>query len=184
MTSRAQTLITARSLRSIIYYLLKNPEKKKKLLEEVDDRVRDGKLSDLANLEELNQMLYLQACMYEALRLHPAVGMSLPRVVPTGGIEIDGHYLPPGTIIGANPSGVYRDQSVFGEDVKVFRPERWLQGNRSDMDRYFFAFRSGARMCLGGSISWMAMSKLIPTLLRKSDLELADPEASWRETCM
>ena len=39
-------------------------------------------------------MPYLQACMYEALRCHPAVGMSLPRVTPSGGIEIDNRIIP------------------------------------------------------------------------------------------
>jgi len=175
---------TAISLRSIIYYLLKNPDTKRRLLEEIDDRARDGNLSDPAKLEEANEMPYLQACMYEALRLHPAVGMSLPRVVPEAGIEIDGHYLPAGTIIGANPWVVHRDHTIFGNDVEAFRPERWLEGDRSDMDRFFFAFGSGARLCLGRNISWMEMSKLIPTLFRKFDLELADQEATWKETCM
>jgi hypothetical protein len=35
----------------------------------------------------------LQAVMYEALRCHLAVGMSLPRVVPLGGAEISGRRL-------------------------------------------------------------------------------------------
>jgi cytochrome P450 len=51
------------------------------------------------------------------------------------------------------------------------------------MDRFFFAFGSGARVCLGGNIRWMEMSKLAPTLFSKFDLQLANPEASWKETC-
>jgi cytochrome P450 len=51
------------------------------------------------------------------------------------------------------------------------------------MDRFFFAFGSGARLCLGRNISWMEMSKLVPTLFSKFDLQLANPEASWKETC-
>ena len=174
---------TAISLRSIIYYLLKNPQCKKKFISEIDERKRGGKLSDPVKLEEANEMPYLQACMYEALRLHPAVGMSLPRVVPADGIEIDGKFLPAGTIVGVNPWVVHRDQEVFGEDVETFRPERWLERDRSDMDRFFFAFGSGARVCLGRNISWMEMSKLVPTLFSKFDLQLANPEASWKETC-
>jgi cytochrome P450 len=174
---------TAISLRSIIYYLLKNPQCKKKFISEIDERKKGGKLSDPVKLEEANEMPYLQACMYEALRLHPAVGMSLPRVVPADGIEIDGKFLPAGTIVGVNPWVVHRDQEVFGEDVETFRPERWLERDRSDMDRFFFAFGSGARVCLGRNISWMEMSKLVPTLFSKFDLQLANPEASWKETC-
>ena len=171
------------SLRSIIYYLLKNPECKKRFIEEIDEYKRQGKLSDPIKLEEANGMPYLQACRYEGLRLHPAVGMSLPRVVPPGGIEIDGKYLPAGTIVGVNPWVVHRDQGVFGDDVESFRPERWLEKDRADMDRFFFAFGSGARMCLGRNISWFEMSCLVPTLFSKFDLRLADPEASWKETC-
>jgi cytochrome P450 len=174
---------TAISLRSIIYYLLKNPLCKEKFVSEIDERKKTGKLSDPVTLEEANEMPYLQACMYEALRLHPAVGMSLPRVVPAEGIEIDNKLLPAGTIVGVNPWVVHRDQEVFGEDVEAFKPERWLERDRSDMDRFFFAFGSGARVCLGRNISWMEMSKLVPTLFSKFDLQLANPEASWKETC-
>lgn len=174
---------TAISLRSIIYYLLKNPECKKKLIAEIDSWRKQGQLSDPVALEEANEMPYLQACMYEALRLHPAVGMSLPRVVPPEGIEIGDKFLPAGTTVGVNPWVVHRNQEVFGQDAESFKPERWLEGNRSDMDRFFFAFGSGARVCLGRNISWMEMSKLVPTLFSKFDLQLADPEASWEETC-
>jgi hypothetical protein len=38
-------------------------------------------------------MPYLQAVIQEGLRCHPAVGMSLPRVTPVGGIEICGHFI-------------------------------------------------------------------------------------------
>lgn len=87
--------------------------------------------------------------MYEALRCHPAVGMSLPRVTPAGGIEIDNRFIPEGvrnngisgetvltfvqTIIGVNPWVVHRDTQVFGEDVEAFRPDRWLKDVTGDM---------------------------------------------------
>lgn len=89
--------------------------------------------------------------------MHPAVGMSLPRVVPDGGFEVDGKYLPAGSVIGANPWVVHRKEEIFGDDVYAFKPERWLVEDNGDMHRYFFAFGSGARMCLGRNISWMEM---------------------------
>ncbi|KAL2356702.1 cytochrome P450 [Cryomyces antarcticus] len=174
---------TAISTRAIIYYLLKNPEHKRRLVSEIDDMRSRGKLSDPVTLDEANNMEYLQAVMYEALRLHPAVGMSLPRVTPEGGVEIDGRFLPAGTVIGVNPWVVHRNKDVFGEDVESFRPDRWLKEDNGDMHRFFFAFGSGARMCLGRNISWMEMSKLIPTMFMHYDLELSDPEAGWTEKC-
>ncbi|KAJ5121320.1 cytochrome P450 family protein [Penicillium bovifimosum] len=174
---------TAISLRSIIYYLLKNPRCLSKLMDEIDDRQKQGKLSDPVKLDEADEMPYLQACMYEALRLHPAVGMSLPRVVPKEGIVINGCFLPGGTTVGVNPWVVHRDQSVFGEDVETFRPERWLVGDNGNMKRFFFAFGGGARVCIGKNISWMEMSKMIPTFFNRFEVAFTNPDAVWKETC-
>ena len=87
---------TAISLRSVLYHLLKNPECKRKLIVEIDKQMAGLGLTESITLEQTKQMPYLQACLYEGLRLHPAVGMSLPRVTPPGGIEIDGHFIPEG----------------------------------------------------------------------------------------
>lgn len=174
---------TAISTRAIIYYLLKNPQYKRRLADEIDDLRRQGKLSDPVKLEEADSMPCLQAIIYEALRLHPAVGMSLPRVVPAGGCEIGGRHIPAGTVVGVNPWVAYRNMEVFGEDVESFRPDRWLKEDAGDMKRFFFAFGSGARMCLGRNISWMEMSKLIPTLFMHYELELAEPEKEWTMKC-
>lgn len=87
---------TAISTRSVIYHLLSNPEYKKKLVEEIDMQMAEVGLTQPITLEQTKHMPYLQACLYEGLRLHPAVGMSLPRVTPPGGIEIDGRFISEG----------------------------------------------------------------------------------------
>ncbi|KAJ3939022.1 uncharacterized protein N0V96_011136 [Colletotrichum fioriniae] len=93
---------TAISIRSIIYHLLKNPGAKRRLIEEVDEHWRQGKLSDPVTIAESEKMPYLQAAMYEGLRVHPAVGMTLPRVVPQGGYDIAGCHMPAG-IVSSSP---------------------------------------------------------------------------------
>lgn len=154
---------TAISTRAIIYYLLKNPACKGKLVAELDSARNQGKLSSPATLAQADSLPYLQAVMYEALRLHPAVGMSLPRVSPRSGATIAGRFIPAGTVVGANPWVMHRDSRVFGHEVEAFRPERWVEkaesegGGYGDMQRFFFAFGAGARMCLGRNISWMEM---------------------------
>lgn len=159
---------TAISTRAIIYHLLKNPSCKARLVAELDAARAAGALSSPVSLAEADRLPYLQAVMYEALRLHPAVGMALPRVSPTSGATIAGRFVPAGTVVGANPWVIHRDAGVFGDDVEAFRPERWVEkaaaesegggkGGYGDMQRFFFAFGSGARMCLGRNISWMEM---------------------------
>ena len=84
--------------------------------------------------------------------------MSLPRTVPHDGANIAEHYLPAGSVVGANPWVIHRNREVFGDDVEAFRPERWLdEAQKGDMHRFFFAFGSGARTCLGRNISWLEM---------------------------
>ena len=92
---------TAISTRSVIYHILKNPECKRKLVEEIDLPMKNIGSNKPITLEQTKHMPYLQACLYEGLRLHPAVGMSLPRVTPPNGIEIDGHFIPKGVSVSA-----------------------------------------------------------------------------------
>lgn len=83
---------TGISLSAVFYYLLKNPETLKALQEEIDV----SGASDPISFAEAQKMPYLQAVIKEALRLHPAVGLGMPRVVPKGGAVIAGRYLPEG----------------------------------------------------------------------------------------
>ena len=87
-------------------------------------------------------MPYFQACMREALRMHPAVGLLLERIVPLEGATISGAFLPGGTIVGINPWVAARDKNVYGADVDVFRPERWIEADERTlklMDRNWLA---------------------------------------------
>jgi hypothetical protein len=60
------------------------------------------------------------------MRMHPGVSFPLERVVPAGGVQVSGAFLPEGTIVGMTAAVVHRDKEVFGEDADTYRPERWL----------------------------------------------------------
>ena len=95
-------------------------------------------------------MRYLQACMKEAMRMHPAVGQLLERVVPDGGAALSGHWLPQGTVVGVNPWVPSRDKSTYGKDAHVYRPERWLEADAAQlrlMERNFLAV-SATLLCV------------------------------------
>lgn len=87
---------TAITLRAIIYFLLTNPDCLEKLLHETAEQEKDGRLTWPIKFNQANEMPYLQACIQESLRLHPAVGLSLPRVVPEGGYKIGSRFFPAG----------------------------------------------------------------------------------------
>lgn len=167
--------------------MLKNQHTLDKVLAEIDDVVgsRDCSQQPISHTES-NQMPYFQAVIKEALRMHPAVGLTLERVVPIGGVEIAGQWLPEGTAVGICPWVLHRDKRVFGDDADQFRPERWLEADEETlkvMNRSSLAvsvlfklpqlgqftnsskFGSGSRTCLGKHISLLEMGKVVPQLL-------------------
>lgn len=89
---------TSVSISAFLYYVLRDPGCKQKLIEEVDASARAENISHgtVFSLEVVNNMPFLQACMYEALRCHPAVGVSLGRVVPSVGMKVGGQFIPGG----------------------------------------------------------------------------------------
>lgn len=100
---------TGVSIGAVMYNLCKYPRCKSKLLEEIKETVRREQLEEDSNMPlDIGMVMpYLQACIYEGLRLHPAVGMSLPRVVPLEGYQMQGRYLP------SDVSALNVDCSVF-----------------------------------------------------------------------
>ena len=87
---------TAISLSSVIYFLHKYPSTLKELRRELDAAEANGRISDPITFKEAQDLPYLKAVILEGLRIHPAVGQPMVRVVPDGGAKIAGHYFPPG----------------------------------------------------------------------------------------
>ncbi|KAL8833026.1 MAG: hypothetical protein Q9170_004554 [Blastenia crenularia] len=168
---------TAISLAAVFYYLIKNPPCYHKLIAEIDEAVCSGIIEDrpngLVSWTESQKLPYLDACVKEAFRLHPAVGLPLERVVPPQGAEICGKRIAGGTIVGCNAWVIHRRAEVFGEDVDKFRPERWLEVDkekRKEMEGTMLHFGMGARTCIGKNISLLEIYKLIPSFLRRFEV--------------
>ncbi|RAL02329.1 cytochrome P450 [Aspergillus ibericus CBS 121593] len=172
---------TSISLHAIFYQLLKNPSVYRRLMDELDAKKSRGELSDVVTFEQAESCAYLQAVMYEAIRLYSATGDLLNRDVPAGGMKIGEYYVPEGTVVGSTPWVIHRIPEIWGADCEEFHPERWL-GEAGDLKRFFFAFGGGSRTCVGRNISWLEMSKLVPTLLMRYNIQLA-PGAELTEEC-
>lgn len=82
---------TATTLSAVTYLLLTNPSKMSKLLAEVRGAF---KRENEITIVTVNQLDYMLACLNEAMRLFPPVPIGLPRIVPSQGRSIGGHYIP------------------------------------------------------------------------------------------
>ncbi|CCC06644.1 hypothetical protein SMACR_00669 [Sordaria macrospora] len=209
---------TAISLSAVFYYLLRNPKALARLREEIDEAARQGRFSDyetgLVTWAEAQTLPYLDACVKEAFRLHPAPGLPMERVVPPQGMEIvPGEFVKGGTVVGVSAWVLHRDENTFGPKVEEYRPERWLVdddvdeemleqevgGDEGDeeqkkkrekrkqeeekriktMNGHMFQFGMGSRTCIGKNISLLEIYKLVPSLLRRFEIEFDDPNREW-----
>jgi cytochrome P450 len=98
-------------------------------------------------------------------------------------------YVPGGTRIGYGGFSVLRNKKIWGEDADVFRPERWLEGEKiKDLElTWEVIFNAGRYQCLGKNVALMELNKVfVEVSLSSSDscaannclLMLGDPEAA------
>ncbi|KAK4948697.1 hypothetical protein LTR10_012701 [Elasticomyces elasticus] len=166
---------TASTMQSFFHLLLNSPASYEKLVDEINAAHAKGTLSDPVSASEAQDLPYFQACLMEAMRLRPAVGLNIYRKLPPEGMHIDGTYLPGGTEVAVNGWVVHRDKTVFGQDADDYRPERWLEANAKEMHRHMYQFGGGSHLCLGRNLALLEMNKLLPQLLRRYHFELVHP---------
>ncbi|PGG96365.1 hypothetical protein GX51_07860 [Blastomyces parvus] len=171
---------TSIALTSVLYYLMRHPAVYAKLTAEIDTAMADGTISIPITYKDATKLPYLKACVTESMRLHPGVGLTLPRLVPAGGTTISGFHIPGGYRVGINGAVVHYDQDVFGPDADEYNPDRWINGDAMLMDKAMIPFGSGQRTCLGKNISLSEIYKMIPRLLRDFHFRLADPQKEWK----
>ncbi|KAK5168178.1 uncharacterized protein LTR77_006746 [Saxophila tyrrhenica] len=170
---------TAIAMRAIVHQLLTHPEALRRVRAELESAMVNGGLSLPVKFSEAQQNLpFFCACIKEAMRLHPSVGLTMPRLVPAGGSEVAGQFFPEGTTVGINPAVLHYDPSIFGSDAAEFNPDRWLSPNASGMDRFLLTFGGGTRTCIGKNISLAEVHKMLPTLFMTFDMELTH-ERPW-----
>lgn len=177
---------TAISLSSIFYHLIKHPRVHQKLMAELENAASNGTIAQRPHnkvswIESL-KLPYLDAVIQESFRLHPAPGLIMERTVPPQGMNILGEHIPGGTIVGCNAWVLHRRPEIFGQDVDTFRPERWIDASPDQlqgMKATMFQFGAGARTCIGKNISLLEIYKLVPTMLRNFEIEMAESGLEW-----
>ena len=182
---------TAISLSSLFYHLLKNQDAYQTLKAELDDSFSQSGIDAMPQFQMLQKLPFLDACVKEAFRIHPAARFSADRLLPSGGATIAGYSIPGGTIVGISAWAMHRREDIFGQDVDQYKPERWLPSASeseeakhrvTEMNRHMLQFGSGKFNCIGQNVSKMEMLKLTAALLLRFDFELADPEKEWTLT--
>jgi cytochrome P450 len=156
------------TLSACLFYLLKNSETLEKLRKELYNAFTS--LEDIKT-PKINQLQYLHAVFEETLRMTPAVPSPLPRLVDTGGIEIDGLHIPKGIEVGVPHYAIHHNEDYYPQSWS-FRPERWLEDKESATlaKKAFCAFSRGSMDCIGRPVAYLALKLALAKLLFLYDI--------------
>ncbi|KAF4470592.1 benzoate 4-monooxygenase cytochrome p450 [Fusarium albosuccineum] len=168
---------TSATLAHILWALAQNPGYQNLLHHDLQDASFSTDMTTLENIPRL------QACVKEGIRWAAAAAAMLPRIVPPGGIELHGKFVPEGTVLTSSPIWYLHDKTDFPRP-ELYDPFRWLtsdgQGMSQDAlrDRFYIPFSRGANICMGAHFSYLELYLSISQLIRFFHVEPKTPSAS------
>jgi cytochrome P450 len=171
---------SANSVAALMYYLGCHEDSREKACGEV--RAVFTSAEEIQDGPKLRSCVYLSACIDEAMRLAPSSTSPPERVVLNEGVEIDGHHIPAGIIIGSFIFGLNLSEHIYREPLR-YLPERWLV-DETDPDSFtkeevdkakhsFFPFSYGHRQCIAKNAAPRNLKVVIATLLWHFDFRQA-----------
>lgn len=147
-----------------LYWIHREPEVRRRVLEELSQVAPDAPPSDLARLP------YLTAVCQETLRIHPPVPFTFVRI-PRADLEIDGWRFPQGCRIAGCIYLLHQRGDLYPQPDQ-FRPERFLERKYALSE--FMPFGAGARRCIGEALAMLEIKVALATLLLNHEFVLAN----------
>lgn len=177
---------TATALSGIMGNLLRHPESMRQLTEEIRHSFRHA--SEIC-AERVTNLTHLGAVIEEGIRLCTPVALGMPRIVPAGGAEVSGHWLPGGTFVSASGYSSNRSKLNFPDSPSTFDPSRWLSSsstsnkevNHASPLSAFNPFSLGPRNCLGRNLAYLEMRLILTHLLWAFDFQAEGKVGEWGE---
>lgn len=154
---------SAVALTYLYWELSKHPELQSELREEL--RTLSPTISfppgpespaELPNPKDIDALPLLNAILTETLRLHAPIPGLQPRVTPPNASLAGYNDLPANIRVNAQAYSLHQNRDIFPEPDS-WLPKRWLKPSDSSemesMKRWFWAFGSGGRMCIGSNLA-------------------------------
>ncbi|KAK4353979.1 hypothetical protein RND71_026173 [Anisodus tanguticus] len=149
--------------------LLNNPSVMRRAQEEMHKNVGKDKWIEESDVQDL---IYLQATIKEALRLYPPAPLLVPHEAVKD-CKILGYDVPKGTRLFVNAWKIPRDSRVW-TDPETFMPERFLNDDQEKSDASsqhfdFIPFGSGRQSCPGMNFTTLVTLLAFARLLQGFD---------------
>ncbi|GAB9473487.1 Cytochrome p450 [Globisporangium polare] len=169
------TETSAQSMAFLVVMLNRYPRVLAKIREEVRTKfpgLATGK-AELPSMEELGQLVYLEAAIRENLRLNPTGPVTMRQAIDDVMLS-DGTFVAKGTRVILAFYASMRATSVWGDDALEFKPERWIDATTgaliAESPFKFPAFLAGPRICLGMRFAVTEMKLNMALLLSRFDV--------------
>lgn len=151
-------------------------------------------VDDISSAKTLDALPILQAILMETLRLHAAIPGNQPRITPPNATIGPYTSIPANIRVQAQAWSLHREPSVFASPL-TFAPGRWLDNaihpnlgtssaeDLKEMNRWFWAFGSGGRMCVGSNLAMLDMKAIIAGVWQRYETEMVDGRGMVHKGC-
>ncbi|KAI9758848.1 MAG: hypothetical protein M4579_002794 [Chaenotheca gracillima] len=163
----------------ITHHLSAQPHIQRKLREELLTMPS----SDKPSAKDIDTLPLLNAIIMETLRVQPSIPGAQPRITPISGASLVGcPNIPAGVRVNAQAYSLHRNPEVFPDPLE-WHPERWIPNpNDSLADReamaaryrWFWAFGSGGRMCVGKNFAMNEMKLTLAAVYSRYTTSIVD----------
>ncbi|PIA58947.1 hypothetical protein AQUCO_00400067v1 [Aquilegia coerulea] len=169
----------ASGLTSFFWLLSQYPEVESAILAESNRVMKPSQ--EIVSFEQLREMPYLQACLYECMRLFPPVQFD-SKFAQEDDVLPDGTFVKKGTRVTYHPYAMGRMEEIWGLNAHEFKPERWLiDGNFVAQSPFKYpVFQAGLRVCLGKEMALMEMKCVVLSLIKQFRIIPTEPGMALR----
>ncbi|KAJ3044797.1 hypothetical protein HDV00_000674 [Rhizophlyctis rosea] len=167
---------SANTMATTLKLLAENPPYQQRVYDElvehlgIDPTTRRAKYP--TTNEEISRLKFLDACIKEALRLHPVAGQVArrTRVPVTLGSGANTYTIPEGFDVMVNIRHIHRSPKHWSDPLE-FKPERWLDPETSKNPHYL-PFAHGPQLCLGMRWANIEMRLTVARVVGRYGLEM------------
>jgi sterol 14-demethylase len=130
-----------------------------------------GRMDAELEYDKVQEMLFLERCMQESLRMYPPLIMLMRYVKKT--LKYNDMRIPKGNILVISTSMGGSCAEVF-ENPHVFDPDRFAEPRSEHLKvrHAYLAFGSGRHKCIGENFAMLQVKSILSGLFRHYDLEL------------
>ncbi|OMO70158.1 Cytochrome P450 [Corchorus capsularis] len=167
----------ASGLTSFFWLLSQNPQVESAIRDELERVMGSSQQQQLPSFDQMREMHYLHAALYESLRLFPPVQFD-SKFAQEDDVLPDCTFVKKGTRVTYHQYAMGRMDRIWGSDCLEYKPERWLQnGIYVPENGYKYpVFQAGPRVCLGKEMALVEMKCVVLAIIRRFNIRVANPD--------